>query len=88
MLCLIPELRITRKVARELHTKPIMRNNFVNKVYRRVRFRPCGTVGYGPTMWVKSRKGDDVLHDHLSKACQRLACQLYVGNNIGTKGEG
>ena len=25
-------------------------------VYRRVRFRSCGTVGYGATMWVKSRK--------------------------------
>ena len=22
-------------------------------VYRRVRFRSCGTVGYGPTMWLK-----------------------------------
>ena len=21
-------------------------------VYRRVRFRSCGTVGYGPTMWL------------------------------------
>ena len=31
-----------------------------------------GPVGYGPTMWVKSRKGDDVLHDHVSKACQRI----------------
>uniref|UniRef100_M8CHC9 Uncharacterized protein n=1 Tax=Aegilops tauschii TaxID=37682 RepID=M8CHC9_AEGTA len=34
--------------------------------YRRVRFRSCGTVGYGSTMWVKSRKGD-ILHDHVSK---------------------
>ena len=60
----------------ELHTKSRARNNFGNKVYRRVRFRSCGTVGYGPTMWVKSRKGDDVLHDHVSKACQRIAYQL------------
>ena len=22
--------------------------------HRRVRFRSCGTVGYGPTMWVKA----------------------------------
>ena len=44
-------------------------------VYRRVRFRSCGTVGYGPTMWVKSRSGD-ILHGHDSKACQRVACQL------------
>src|SRR3954463_7146966 len=35
-----------------------------------------GPVGYGPTMWVKSRKGGNVLHDHVSKACQRIACQL------------
>ena len=41
-------------------------------MYRRVRFRSRGTVGYGPIMWVKSRKGDDVLHDHVSKACQRI----------------
>ena len=36
----------------------------------RVRFRSCGTLGYGPTMWVKSRKGTD------SKACQMIDCQL------------
>ena len=38
VLCLIPELRITWKVARELPTKPRSRDNFVNNVYRRVRF--------------------------------------------------
>ena len=62
-MCPIPEL-ITRKVAHELHTKPRVRDNFVNKVFRRVRFRSCGTVGYGPTMWVKSRKGGDIVHSH------------------------
>ena len=51
-------------------------------------FRSCGTVGYGPTMWVKSRKGGEILHDHDSKACQRVACQLYVSHIVGTKGEG
>ena len=60
---------VSRKVARELSTKPSARNNFDNRVYRRVRFRSCGTVGYGPTMWVKSWKGGDILHDHVSKAC-------------------
>ena len=45
-------------------------------IYRRVRFRSCGTVGYGPTMWVKSRGSSDILHGHDSKACQRVACQL------------
>ena len=63
-------------MARELHTKSSSRNNFGNRVYRRVRFRSCGSVGYGPTMWVKSRKSEDVLHDHVSKICQRIAYQL------------
>ena len=55
--------------------------------YIRVGFRSCGTVGYGPTMWVKNRSGD-ISHGHNSKACQRVACQLYVSNIVGTKGEG
>ena len=42
----------------------------------RVRFRSCGTMGYGPTMWVKSRKGAGILHGYDSKACHRVACQL------------
>ena len=64
------------KVAHELLTSPRARNNFGNmRVYRRVRFRSSGPVGYGPTMWVKSRSGD-ILRDHVSKACQRIACQL------------
>ena len=75
-------------MAHELHLKSSARNNFVNRVYMRVRFRPYGIVGYGPTMWVKSRKGGDILHDHDSKACERVACQLYVSNIVGTKGEG
>ena len=41
-----------------------------SKIYRRVRFRTYGTVGYGPTMWVNRRKGAD------SKACQMIDCQL------------
>ena len=45
-------------------------------VYRRVRFRSYGTVGYGPTMWVKSRSSGDILHGHDSKACQRVTCRL------------
>ena len=54
-------------MARELHTKSSVRNNFDNRGYRRVRFRSCGTVGYGPTMWGKRRKGVDVLHDRIKK---------------------
>ena len=45
-------------------------------VSRRVRFRSCGTVGYGPTMWVKIRKGVDILHCHDSKSCERITGQL------------
>ena len=45
-------------------------------MYRRVRFWSCETVGYGPTMRVKSRRSGDILHGHDSKACQRVACQL------------
>ena len=49
--------QINRRVARELHRKSSTRDNFDNRVYRRVRFWSCEIVGYGPTMWVKSRKG-------------------------------
>ena len=46
VLCLIPELMITGKVARELHTKPSMGNNFGN--------RGCiGESGFDPVkLWV------------------------------------
>ena len=45
-MCLIPKLMITRKVARELHTKPIMRNN--------VGRQGCtGESGFDPVeLWV------------------------------------
>ena len=33
-------------------------------------------MGYGPTMWVNSRKALINLHDHDSKAGQRVACRL------------
>ena len=79
---------MVRRLARVLHTKPGAKNISESRLYRRVRFRSCGTVGYGPTMWVKSRKGGDILHDYDSKAWQRVACQLYVSNIVGTKGEG
>ena len=45
-------------------------------MYRRVRFRSCGTVGYGPTIWDKGRRSGDILHGHDNKACQRVAGQL------------
>ena len=45
------------KVAHELLTSPRGKNNFGAGVCRRVRFRSCGTVGYGPTMWLKVGRG-------------------------------
>ena len=57
-------------MARELHTKSSLRNNFDNRVCTGVSgFDPVELVGYGPTMWVESRKGGDILHGHDSKAC-------------------
>ena len=71
---LIPE-QITRKVARELHTKPSVSIDFgKGGVVQEGQVSILGPVGYGLTMWVKSRKGGDVLHNHVSKACQRIAC--------------
>ena len=79
---------ISRKVARELHMRPRTRNNFGN--------RGCtGDSGFDPVeLWVMGppcgffNRSSDILHDHDSKACQRVACQLYVNNIVGTKGEG
>ena len=51
-------------MARDLHMKPSAKNILESRLYKR------GPVGYGPTMWVRSRKGGDVLRDHASKACQ------------------
>ena len=67
---------ISRKVARELHTKLSAKDTSESRMYKWVRFRSCGTVGYGPTMWVKSRRSGDILHGHDSKAGQRVACRL------------
>ena len=47
-------------------------------VYKRVRFRSCGTVGYGPTIWVKSRKSGDMLHGYDSKLCRRIVSVMLV----------
>ena len=49
-------------LARESRTKPGAKDTLESMLLRRVRFRSSGPVGYGPTIWVKSRKGDDILH--------------------------
>ena len=35
---------------------PSAKNISESRLYRSVRIRSYGTVGYGPTMWVKSKK--------------------------------
>src|SRR3954469_25578926 len=53
-------------------------------MYKRVRFRSCGTVGYGTT---KNREGGDMLCDHDARFVREQFVS-YVSNNVGTKGEG
>src|ERR1041385_347534 len=50
----------------------------------RVRFRSCGTVGYGPT---RNREGGDILCDHDARFAREQFVN-YVGNIISAKGEG
>ena len=47
-----------------------------------------GPVGYGPTMWVKSRKGGLTSCTITIARHVREQHVSYVGNNVGTKGEG
>ena len=49
----------------------------------RVRFRSCGTVGYGPTL---SKKGGDIPCDHGARFVREQFVN-FVGNKVGTKGE-
>ena len=72
-------------VALEFHTKPSVKDTLESKMYRRVRFQSCGTLGYGSTMWAESRQRGDILYGLGSKTCQRITCQL-CWNNSGTKG--
>ena len=52
--------------------------------YRGVRFRSCGTVGYGPT-W--NKKGVGIQCDQVERYDEEEPVS-FVGNNVGTKGEG
>ena len=54
------------------------------KKYRGVRFRSCGTVGYGPTLY---KKGGDIPCDHDARFFREQFVS-FVGNKVGTKGEG
>ena len=64
-------------MAHELHTKPSVSIDFGNKGVQESQVSILGPVGYGPNMWVKSRRSGDILHGFDSKVCQRVACQLY-----------
>ena len=44
-------------MVRELNTKPSVRINFGNGGVHESQVSILGPVVYGPTMWVKSRKG-------------------------------
>ena len=57
-------------------------------VYRRVRFRSCETVGYGPTMWFFFLIGAVTSCTVMIARHVREYHVSYVGNNVGTKGEG
>src|SRR3954463_14691715 len=50
----------------------------------RVRFRSCGTVGYGPTL---NKKSDDIRCDQVERYDGEQLVN-YVGNNISVNGEG
>src|SRR3954464_4143298 len=52
--------------------------------YRRVRFRSCGTLGYGPTL---NKKGVDIQCNQVSRYDGEHLVN-YVGNNVSAKGEG
>ena len=63
-------------LARESHTKPGAKYTLESGLYKRVRFRSSGPVGYGPTMWIKSRKGDDILHRKQGMSENSLSAKL------------
>src|SRR3954469_4003637 len=56
----------------------------ITRSMTRVRFRSCGTVGYGPT---EGKKGGDIPFEHEARFVRE---QLVndVGNIISAKGEG
>ena len=66
---------------------PCVRNNFGNRGCRRVRFRSCGTVGYGPTMWFFLIGAVTSFTVMIARHVREYQVS-YVGINVGTKGEG
>ena len=58
--------------------------NLETGTYKRVRFRSGGTVGYGPTL---NKKGCAILCDQVARYDGEELVS-FVGNKVGTKGEG
>ena len=56
----------------------------ITRLPKRVRFRSCGAVGYGPTL---NKKGVDIRCDQVARFVKEQLVN-YVGNNISAKGEG
>src|SRR4051812_43351049 len=56
----------------------------ITRSVTRVRFRSCGTVGYGPT---EGKKGGDIPCEHNARFVRDQFVN-YVGNIIRAKGEG
>ena len=68
-------------MARELHMKSSARDNFGDRGVQESQVSILGPEGYGPTMWVKSRRSGDILHGHDSKACQRVVARARDEEN-------
>ena len=63
-------------MVRELHTRPRAMNKFGNRGCTGESVSILWNCGLWAHHVVKSRKGIDILHDHVSKACQRIVCRL------------
>ena len=88
VLCLIPELMISRKVARELHMRPLARNNLGN--------RGCiGESGFDPVeLWVMGPPRGLKVERVVTSCTVMIARQVrrqhvcYVGNQVWYQGRG
>ena len=53
-----------------------------SRVGIRARFRSWDLWVMGPPCGLKSRKDSDILHDHVSKACQRITSQFMLTTSL------
>ena len=87
-MCFIPELMISRKVARELHMMPSVRNNFGNRgCTRESGFDPVELWVMGPSCGIKVERAVTSCMVMIARHVREYHAS-YVGNNVGTKGEG